>query len=375
MQHNQRPANPRRHRVENRAPRPKPRSDGRIPRGFTLIELLVVISIIGVLIALLLPAVQAAREASRRITCQNTMKQLGLALLNHEAGKRRFPPAYATADSRQTGTAFAVSYPDDNKNGPAGWAWGTLLLPYLEQAPLYQAMKLDLPCWAPANAELVKTRIEAFLCPAVTAGSEGFAVERDSGDGKTGVPIDPTIFMAHSHYTTNSGINQPWGRSPDYSYDFAEPEPLSNGLMHEIDGPFFRNSRTRVADVTDGLSNTVFLGEHSSYLSHKTWVGVVPGGATCPRLDLRDWPSDCNSAGCLVSDHSGPDVRDHPQVIIHAPNNPFGHTDEMWSDHVGPGCNVTIGDGSVRFVSAFVDPYVWVALSTINRGETIEGDF
>src|SRR5262245_64824762 len=68
-----------------------------------------------------------------------------------------------------------------------------------------------------------------------------------------------------------------------------------------------------------------------SILSHKTWVGVVPGAATCPRLDLRPWPSDCNSGGCLVGVHSGPDVRDHPQVIIHAPNRSEEHTSELQS--------------------------------------------
>jgi prepilin-type processing-associated H-X9-DG protein len=146
-------------------------------------------------------------------------------------------------------------------------------------------------------------------------------------------------------------------------------------LFDIINGPFYRNSKTRVADVTDGLSNTVFLGEHSSILSNKTWVGVVPGAATCPRLDLRPWPSDCNSGGCLVGVHSGPDVHDHPQVIIHAPNNPFGHTDEMWSEHAGPGCNVLFGDGSVRFISAFINPNTWVALSTMNQGDVPQGDY
>ena len=99
------------------------------------------------------------------------------------------------------------------------------------------------------------------------------------------------------------------------------------------------------------------------------------GSATCPQLDLRPWPSDCNGGGCLVGVHSGPDAHDHPQVIIHAPNNPFGHTDEMWSEHAGPGCNVLFGDGSVRFISAFINPYTWVALSTRNVGDIPQGDY
>ena len=136
------------------------------------------------------------------------------------------------------------------------------------------------------------------------------------------------------------------------------------------EGPFYRNSKIRAADVSDGLSNTVFLGEHSSSLSNKTWYGTVPFAATCPK---PGWASECNSAGCLVGAHSGPDTHDHPQIIIHAPNHPFGHTDEMYSDHVG-GAHILLGDGSVRFVSPFIDGFVWVALSTRNGNEVV-GDF
>src|SRR5439155_4025308 len=140
------------------------------------------------------------------------------------------------------------------------------------------------------------------------------------------------------HYSTNAVVHQPRGRPTAYAYDFDVEEriPANNNLPATTDGPFYRDSKVGHADVFDGLSQTVFLGEHSSILSHKTWVGVVPGAATCPRLDLRGWPSDCNASSCLVGVHSGPDVHDHPQVIIHAPNNPFGHTDEMWSEHSGP---------------------------------------
>ena len=136
------------------------------------------------------------------------------------------------------------------------------------------------------------------------------------------------------------------------------------------DGPIYRNARTTIAAVSDGLSNTIFIGEHSPVLSDKTWVGVVPGSVVVPRLDMRAWPSENNGATDIVGCHSGPDTHDHPQVIIHAPNNPFGHTDEMWGEH-GPGCNVLFGDGSIRFYTAFINANVWVALSTRNGGEVI----
>lgn len=342
--------------------------------GFTLIELLVVIAILGVLMGLLVPAAQQVRESANRTQCVNNLHQLGVALHHYHDANKRFPPAYVTTNSAANGTAYGIAYGDDNRNGPPGWAWGTWLLPYLDQDTLYKQLRLDLPCWATENAALVSTKLSVFLCPSATGGSDGFAVERAAPDGKHGVPFSPRIFFAHSHYVTNAGVNQPWGRTTAYSYDFTAAEPVPGAPLDVINGPFYRDSRTRIADVPDGLSTTVFLGEHSSFLSNKTWVGVVPGAATCPRLDLRPWPSDCNSGGCLVGVHSGPDVHDHPQVIIHAPNNPFGHTDEMWGEHGAPGCNVLLGDCSVRFISAFIDPMTWVALSTRNGGEAIRGE-
>src|SRR5262245_4477421 len=115
--------------------------------GFTLIELLVVIAIIGVLISLLLPAVQAARGASRRMQCVNNLKQLGLALASYESAHQAYPPAYV-GDSRAVGTFQGISYPDGNDNTLPGFAWGALILPQLEQAPLHAAFNFNLPCWA-----------------------------------------------------------------------------------------------------------------------------------------------------------------------------------------------------------------------------------
>ena len=187
------------------------------------------------------------------------------------------------------------------------------------------------------------------------------------------VPFAPELRFGHSHYVTNAGIHQPWGRSPAYSADFEVPEPIAaNGNKGAaLDGIFYRNSRIGARDVRDGLSNTVFLGEHSSILSDKTWYGVVPGACTPAKFP---WRSEPNAAGCLVGVHSGPDTHDHPSVVIHAPNHPFGHTDEMFSEHVD-GANVLLGDGSVRFIKESIHPWTWVALSTRAGGEAISGDF
>lgn len=340
--------------------------------GMTLVELLVVMAIIGLLVALLLPAVQQAREAGRRTMCSSHLHQLGLAIVAYEQVHRVFPPAYLTTDTRADGVAFGIAYGDEHRNGPSGFAWGALLLPFLEQQNLHAQMRFDAPCWAPVNLGPIQTRVQVFLCPSASGGSHGFSVQREAGDGRHGIDFSPPIRMAHAHYVTNAGTHQPWGRPTAYCFDYDVPEPVGNQLAR-IDGPFYRNARLRAASISDGLSHTIFLGEHSSYLSHKTWVGVVPGAVTPPRLDLRPWPSENNGAGCLVGVHSGPDTHDHPEVAIHPPNDPFGHTDQMWGEHGAPGCHVLLGDGSVRFVSAFVDPWTWVALSTRDGGEHADG--
>lgn len=351
-------------------------------KAFTLIELLVVIAIIAILIALLLPAVQQAREAARRTQCRNHLKQIGLALHNYESTHGLFPPSCIN-NPYATGTIDGISFPDGQMTATTGFGWGAMLLPYLDQAPLYNQFNFSTACWAIANKTPAATTLSVFLCPSATGGSNGYIVQHPvpgpsvSGAGKTGTDLtrsdgSPIIF-SHSHYVTNAGVNQPWGRSPSYCINFDIPEPVSGAPDAIINGPFYPNSHTRIRDITDGTSNTVFIGERSSFLCNNTWVGVVPGGGTIPRMDLRAWPSENNAATNMVGSHSGPDTHDHPQVIIHAPNNPFGHTDEMWGEHFD-GCHVLLGDGSVRFYTAFTDAYIWVALCTRNGGEVNHGE-
>ena len=346
-------------------------------RAFTLIELLVVIAVIGILMALLLPAVQQVLEAARRGQCLSNLKQLGVALKSYHTTHDVFPPAYLTGNTTQTGTQHSVSYPDGNGNGASGFAWGAMLLPHLEQKLLYDQFNMEIPCWAPENATAARERVSVFLCPSATGGDGGFVVAKGAGDAwkptLSPTPFPTPIYFSHSHYVTNAGRHQPWGRVTQFS-DFSVPEPIvaQNGekLMANIEGPFFRNSRVSERDVTDGLSHTIFLGEHTSVLSDKTWVGVVPFSASCPKAGFF---SECNSGGNFVGVHSGADLHDHPQVIIHAPNNVFSHTDGMHSEHTGGG-NVLMGDSSVRFIDEGMDPFIFMALSTRCDGEVIPDD-
>ena len=220
--------------------------------GFTLIELLVVIAIIAVLIALLVPAVQKVREAASRTQCANNLKQIGLALHNYYDATRSFPPAFVG----NPGTT-------PSNNAPPGWGWGTLILPYIEQGPLYTQINptknanpgvLTVPAATPLGL-LCQTRISTYICPSDRA------------------PLlnDQRGFHAYSSYGAVGGSNTTSGNSLN-----------QNGVMYQ-------SSKTRFTDITDGSSNTVVVGERaygksSYYVSPSIiyygaiWSGVFATG-------------------------------------------------------------------------------------------------
>ncbi len=133
-------------------------------------------------------------------------------------------------------------------------------------------------------------------------------------------------------------------------------------------GPFYRNSQISFAQVTDGLSNTVFIGEHTS-ISDKTWVGVVPGSYSCPRNAARFPFTSCDNGATYVLCHSGPAANE--PGIIHAPSFPTCHVCQMYAPWGSGGGYVLMGDGSVRYFPTTVNLNVWAAMSTCSRGEVV----
>lgn len=350
-------------------------------RGFTLIELLVVIAIIAVLISLLLPAVQQAREAARRSQCKNNLKQIGLAVHNYHDTNSAFPAGYYSYATRDgSGPAWASIDPLTWDASP-GWGWGTMLLPFLDQSSLYSSLDVNRSCWDPVNASGVSVKLSVFLCPTSSGGDEPFILQDASGAALNigGRQIE----FGRSHYVASHGQESCWGECgasttglifTDIYAGTTTSVTINGDASRVADGPFFRNSRSKFRDVTDGTSNTIFIGEHSSRLSDKTWVGVVPGAYTHPRFTTPENAPDAAATLTLV--HAGPsggelDITGFP--IIHPVNFPTFHVGQMYSEHTGGG-HILMGDGSVRFLSENIDLLLFAALSSMGEGE-VTGEF
>lgn len=289
--------------------------------AFTLVELLVVIAIIGILIGMLLPAVQQVREAARRTACANNIRQIGLALMNYESARQELPPGWHTSDN----TVF-IEEP--------GWGWSAYLLPYIEQQNLYDQIDLSVAIDDPFHTDTIQKHIPLYLCPSDPA---------------------PDVINLNVHVDDYGG----GGRGRPFQSEFHEGEPLMASRSNysgvfgntEIDdspgdgtGAFFANSRIKLRDFTDGLSNTMIVGERRNDYGTISWVGVVP------ELD--------EPAARIVG------------TADHSPNHPAGHFEDFRSFHPG-GINVVLGDGSGHFVSNTVDAETFQALATRAGGEIV----
>lgn len=289
-------------------------------RGFTLIELLVVIAIIAVLIALLLPAVQQAREAARRSQCKNNLKQIGLALHNYHDIANGFPQGWVGVNSIGQADVF----------GGNGWGWASRILPQMDQGPLYNTLNFSRPMTHASHAAARVTQVPAYRCPS-DVGELVWTINDDSGTA--------LAQLASANYVGSFGIS-----------DIDSCESLSPPNRCLGEGMLFHNSFVRMADITDGLSNTYLAGEHKSDLSldwHSTWLGVVPQGEEAFVRILA--------------------------TADHTPNHPAAHIDDYSSHHIG-GAHFLMGDGAVRFISTNIDGGIFQGLATRAGGEVV-GEF
>ena len=318
---------------------------GRNSRGFTLVELLVVITIIGILIALLLPAVQAAREAARRMQCSNKLKQLSLAMLNYESTHGGFPPA-----------AISWEYAEYAGRGPGSWyddhGWYSQIGAYIEQQAWYDMIDFKVSFSHVVNNDARKVMIDLFACPS------------DRGLQKNEL-ASPTWARIRGNYVVNFG-NTNYGQTDKAGVRF-------------LGAPFTYRRHTPISEIRDGTSNTLSMAEILVVLELSSQAGGAWGG---PPSDLstslggqtfNGWlppnsPVGDEVARCIV------EAQYYTRNGIPVPT-PASHTKEQSfaarSHHPG-GAQAALCDGSVRFFSESIDLAAWRALSSAQGGETFQ---
>jgi len=294
-----------------------PKSESRKPprRGFTLIELLVVIAIIAVLVALLLPAVQQAREAARRTQCKNNLVQIGLALLNYEMAHECLPPG-----------SVDPNRPIRNEAKGYHMSWMVQLLPYLDQSNAFQHFDFSVGVYDPKNKAAGDVRLSVFTCPS------HWSVGNTPGA------------------TTYAGCH----------HDVEAPIDIDNN------GVLFLNSSVRHRDIRDGASNTIFVGEYADLPT--TGLGWASG----TRATLR------NAGGGIANTSSiRPGLAGANPIPPAAGGGGVEamllQVGGFSSAHAG-GANFTIGDGSVRFISQAVNLATFKNLANRADGE-LPGDY
>jgi prepilin-type N-terminal cleavage/methylation domain-containing protein/prepilin-type processing-associated H-X9-DG protein len=297
-------------------------------RGFTLIEILVVIAIIGILIALLLPAVQAAREAARSVQCKNNLKQLALAAHNYESANGCFPMgAPVKVATYSAGWIQAGDY-------DSGHSLFVAMLPQLEQAALYNAVNFAVNIELPENMTIHRSQVNALLCPSDSAAWQI--------DTPTMWMTYPGLQVAHGSYSGCTGTWSHWTWNPS-------SKPSLATLVAQDNGIFFVNSRTRIADVTDGLSSTILLGERMLYERYRAetncWFSGWLGDSLFDTLTPMN-PQRLTAIASLPA----PDPNGWPGVEDNA----------LWNSasslHSG-GANFAMADGSVRFLKETIQSW------------------
>ncbi|HMF10656.1 MAG TPA: DUF1559 domain-containing protein [Gemmataceae bacterium] len=330
-------------------------------RAFTLVELLVVIAIIGILMSLLLPGVQKIRESANRMKCANNLKQIGLALHNYHDTVGQFPPGYVDGNKNPLSTP-------DNDVGP-GWSWASFLLPYLEQDNLYKQIKFNVGVGIGVNVQVSQQTLTVFLCPSEP--------NRDTFDIYDSTFTTPIATVARGNYLGCNGWLECFNGAGGNYAGGSGTDALARPLGTACRGLFFRNSRTTFASVTDGTSNTIFVGERSSNHAPSTWTGAVTGGR-CPAWMVTIPP-------LIDVPPPGPayDNADFDEAFVLAHGNathlpsadfPIYDPDTFYSYHTGRGANFLFGDGSVHFLTSGINPFTYQALCTI-AGDDLTTDW
>ncbi len=313
------------------------------PRAFTLVELLVVITIVGILIALVLPAVQAARESARRIGCCNNLHQIGLALHHFNDANRHFP----------VGTALK-GYPDGTNptaipvtllpTGPYRPGMFAMILPYLEQKVLYDSLRLDLAIDEDVNVALGKTMIPPYLCP---SSNHSYGLQK----APHSLPLaDPSMQFAVIDYNSLNGVYPLFTGA------------LGSGLL-EDHGAFAECLQLQFADFVDGTSQTIFVAETVNF-GRGVWIHGRPhyNQAAYAINSLNGFNNAPNSVY--------PDGSNLP-VTKRGPGKGSGGTWGISSKHPG-GANALFVDGAVHFLTNSLSAETITALITRDGREVVE---
>lgn len=313
----------------------------RRPCGFTLVELLVVIAIIGVLVALLLPAVQSAREASRRTSCANRLKQIGLALHMHHDSKLVLPPG--TTGGGGLGTDLG------KPQGPMEATWFAYTYPYLEQGNLNSLIDwtiLNRNFYEAGGAKVRPLKVPLFLCP-----SDSKPEPNVSGSGNV---------YARSNYVANNGV----GPCREFR---SGPGHTNPPRMERQGGMFFINSWLAFRQVTDGTTNTVMVSEIRCPRETQDGRGVMhyPEGPLYHhnRSPNSLTPDEIRTSWC----HNTPLA---PCIGAYPAFNNIRDIRTARSMHPG-GISAVLVDGSVRFLSQVINLGTWQAISSPGEGETV----
>jgi prepilin-type N-terminal cleavage/methylation domain-containing protein/prepilin-type processing-associated H-X9-DG protein len=325
--------------------------------GFTLVELLVVIAIIGILVGLLLPAVQAVREAARRMQCSNNLKQIGLALHNYESAHRAWP-AQSTAPT--PGRDFRA------RRG----SWFTAILPFIEQVGLSQTFDPNLHWHDAGNAATVKAEVPAFRCPSAP-DRRGFEwtvlVDYANATTPTATLSTRTFFDGSVTDYTNVG-----GISTQLNAVLPAPQQLGDPLNCGI----LKSTSVRLSEVTDGLSNTIFVIECAGRPVLYQNGRVIPDGSTPKTWSGTTSVNRPFPTGGVWASHNKGFIIDGAQPNGNTAIRPgscsmnCSNDNEVYSFHSG-GSQALLADGSVQFLSSSLPIDQLVALVSRHGGEVV----